>query len=342
MTNLKNFFSKIRKLPKDGMIYKISDKGYWSNLDPKTNEKIIENLEKIGTKNVISKFCPELYNIIFDEKRAAGLGLLELNGNEIAIDLGCMWGAITIPLARSCSNVVAVDQTLDSLKLNSYRSKEEKLDNLTYIQANLNKFDMPKSTFDVAVVNGVLEWLPETTPMIIDKKISFSSNNKITDTPRKVHLNFLQKVHSSLKQNGRLYLAIENSLDYKMFFGNKDPHSGLLFTSFLPRNVSNLISKLFRNRKYRTWIYNKNELYALLKDAGYTDIEIYCVWPDYRYPEFIINYKDKFVFNNPIAIRNQSGKFRLLRFFANLIERILFGLFKLKFFCPSFILIAKK
>ena len=72
-----------------------------------------------------------------------------------------------------------------------------------------------------------------------------------------------------------------------MFFGVKDPHSNLLLTTVFPKKVSNFISKIKLGRPYVNWIYSKNELIDLVKEAGFSDIELSVAFPDYRFPEFI-------------------------------------------------------
>ena len=65
-------------------------------------------------------------------------------------------------MARRVKNVFAVDQTLDSLKFMAKRAQEEKLKNISFINANLRDFQIPSKTFDLAIVNGVLEWIRNT------------------------------------------------------------------------------------------------------------------------------------------------------------------------------------
>jgi len=77
--------------------------GYWSNLNKTENDELINSLQNISTRDVIRKYHQWLYNVIFSPKRAAGLEVLEMSGDEVCIDCGCMWGALTIPLSKRCS-----------------------------------------------------------------------------------------------------------------------------------------------------------------------------------------------------------------------------------------------
>ena len=64
--------------------------------------------------------------------------------------------------------------------------------------------------------------------------------------------------------------------------GKPDPHVNLRFTTFLPRFISNIISRIFK-KDYRTHIYSFNELKILLREAGFTQIEDCCCFLMYHF-----------------------------------------------------------
>ena len=315
--------------------------GYWSNFSKKENEDFLKLLENHTTREAIMLKKPMISDVIFSEKRPVALELLDLKGNEIAVDLGCMWGAITIPLAKQVGYVLGVDQTIDSLKFTEARVKEEKINNVSLLNANLRDLKLPDSTFDIAIVNGVLEWVPEIEDVELAdywyKKIS----RKSFGNPKKIQTNFLKNIHNSLKNDGRLLLAIENRYDYKMFFGTKDPHTGMMFTTILPKNIANIISKIFRKREYRPWIYSFSETEKLLKDAGFNNVTLHSCWPDYRFPEYITKYGEVNIHFEPFISR-KDGKLNFKRIISNRVEWVLFKLFNVQFFAPSIIAIAQK
>lgn len=339
MVILKEYLSELKKI--DENIYQaINHDGYWSNLSADENVELDNLTEELGCRLAIEKLQPQLSDIIFSEKRMAGLELLQLNGSEVAIDLGCMWGALSIPLAKQIAKVVGVDQTLQSLKFTAKRAKEDGLDNIELINANLRDFTLPSNTFDLAIVNGVLEWVPETIEVVVDEYLETKQEAPKAKCPRLVQLEFLQNIRNGLNDQGKLYLAIENRYDYKMFFGEKDPHSGLLFTSILPKQIANVISNIFRRRDYRTWIYSFSETKSLLEEAGFKEFQVYACWPDYRMPDHITPYKQKSSYYRPINPR-KKGKLKFKRLVANRIEWFLFYKLNLQFFAPSIIMIAK-
>lgn len=326
-------------------LFTSDDKGYWSNLNVYENEKLINDLKKYSTQEIIAQNQNWLKEIIFSPKRAAGLELLNLKGNEICVDYGCMWGAITIPLSNICTEVLGIDQTLPSLRFLHKRIQEQKIDNIILLKANLNNNIDFVETFDVAVINGVLEWIPEEGN--IELKNYFGKKKK------KIYLNslnpgvkqkiFLQKVYNNLKKDGKLYLAIENRYDMKCMLGYNDPHSNIKYTSIFPRIIADGYSVMKLKRKYVSWLYSFDELKILLESIGFREIEMYMAFPDYRFPEKIINYKRK-LFESEISqlilsFEIQSVLKKILIFFY---KKSIFKIVSPNFFAPSIIAVGKK
>jgi len=337
---IKRFDGLIKKTDKIYLTNKID--GYWSNLSKEQNTKLMAMLETLSTKECIEVTNPKLVNVIFSEKRAAALELLQLKGTDSVVDLGCMWGALSIPLARQASYVLGVDQTFESLKVTEARANEEKLDNIEFLCGNLREIILPKEAFDVAVVNGVLEWIPEIEPIVVNEFVHKNKKRDAEGNPGKMQYDFLRNIYSGLKPNGRIFLAIENRYDYKMFFGQKDPHTGTYLTTIAPRWLANIISILFKRRGYRPWIYSFKEIEGLLYKAGFNNVKLHACWPDYRYPEHINKYGERNPYFEPFPLRNINGIRSIKRIIANRIEWLIFKKLNLQFFAPSIIAIAEK
>ena len=76
------------------------------------------------------------------------------------------------------------------------------------------------------------------------------------NNPGNIQEQFLKTVYKSLKNDGEMMLAIENRHSYQYYMGRRDPHSNLLFTTFLPRFLSNFISRVFHKKPYKNYIYS--------------------------------------------------------------------------------------
>ena len=324
-------------------IFTADKEGYWSNLGKNENQHLLSALKEASTSDAVLKYYPDLFSIIFSPKRQGGLELLELSGNENCIDYGCMWGALTVPLAKRCNYVLAVDQTLDSLKFLSARIKEEKLDNVDLLCANLNDLRKFRNKFDLAIVNGIVEWIAEEGNIELKRYYGQYQHKDYNGNPGREQVSFLKNVYQNLSSQGRIYLAIENRYDFKMFFGAKDPHVDLLFTSFLPRRMANWVSKICLGRPYVNWLYSFQGIKSLLRDCGFSKIELFMCFPDYRFPERIIPYAGSLInFSPTISLENEKGKRPLRRLLARIGESLIFKTLRLKFFAPSIIAIAYK
>jgi len=328
---------------KKNIYYEKKINGYWSNLTISENKKLINAINKTSTKNVIKSLYPKLYEIIFSEKRSAALELLQISGKEIVIDFGCMWGALTIPLAKQAKKVIAIDQTYESILFTQKRSIEEKINNIVFLNTNIRDIDLPENIHDIAVVNGVLEWLPEYNKVELKSYFKSKSINNNFKEPKIIQKEFLSNICKGLVKKGKLFLAIENRYDYKMFLGSKDRHADSYFTTILPYKISNFLFKIFRGKDYRTRIYSFKELKELLISSGFSSVELFACWPHYHFPEYIIPYEEKTdkYFNLP-RIRDKYQKISFKKVIINRIEWLLFKILKFNFFSPAIIAIAKK
>ena len=342
--NIYRYLRDIYHKSKNG-IFLSGNSGYWSNLSKFQNKNFFEVLNKYNCKKAVKLFMPRFEELIFSSKREAALELFDHNNEGICIDYGAMWGALSIGMAKRGHQVIAIDQTYDSLNFLKSRSQEEGLNNVYFVQDDIREINF-KNIADFAIVNGVLEWIPETSEVIVNEYYKGFNNdknknkNKSFKKPREMQVEFLRKVHQSLKPTGQLLLSIENKLSYEYFLGKPDPHVNLLFTTFLPRFISNFISKIFRKKDYRTYIYSFNELNKILKESGFSKTEEYCCFPMYHFPALILPNS----FNGISAYEAYEDKNRITwkAKIAFKIEIFLMKIFKARNFCPAIVIIAKK
>lgn len=331
------------KLGRNHAIWTGPEGNYWSNLNIEENRKFLEDIDLLGSKKSVQKHFPEHYDVIFSPKRAAGLILLDLKPDEIVVDAGCMWGALTIPLAKAGCKVIGVDQTFESLKLLEKRISEDQLKNVDLVCSDLNKIVFNECSIDKAIVNGVLEWIPQETSVELKKyygqKKDETSFHDTVDTPEKKQCEFLKKIYRGLKNQGILYLAIENRYDLFYFLSQPDPHCNVRFITFMPRIIQNLISNFCLGRPYVNWIYSPKQLEILLKDIGFKDIEIKYAFPDYRFPEYVLS-ENGLKYYQPFKYR--STKNILKKAVVYVTEEVIYKRLKLSVFSPALIVIARK
>ena len=345
MIDLNGYLSKIYNKYIEG-IFLSGNSGYWSNLSQTQNNEFLKLLKDNDCRSSVKSFMPQFFDMIFSSKREAALELLNHDKQGVCIDYGAMWGVLSVGMAKRGHQVIAVDQTYDSLKFISHRSKEHQLENIYLVQDDLREIKF-ENIADYAIVNGVLEWIPETSKVVVDQYYNSSNdglsnqtkNNKLKK-PREMQVDFLKKVYKSLKHGGQLLLTIENRLSFEYFMGKRDPHVNLLFTTFLPRILSNLISKIFRKKDYRTYIYSFNELKKIFREAGFTKLDDFCCFPTYHFPSLVVpNSPDGISKYEPYESKDRVTWKQKIAF---RIEIFLMKFLKARNFCQAIVIIAKK
>lgn len=237
----------------------------------------------------------QLSNLEYDMCR--GQMILKFIRKEIShlhdlsvLDLGCGEGGITITLSQACKQIVAMDILPYRIRLTDTRMKNKGIANTFVVRSDGAHLPFRDNSFNLVVVNGVLEWIPT----------SHAQN------PQKTQFNALREVRRVLTNGGFLYLAIENRYFLSFFFGAVDQHSRLRFVTILPRKIATFYSTILKKRPYKTYLYSYWGLIHLLKNAGFSQTSFYVPFPEYRFPALVISIFDRKGLLN--AIKAKPGK----------------------------------
>jgi ubiquinone/menaquinone biosynthesis C-methylase UbiE len=238
-----------------------------------------EDLEATLRRWIRTKQFPaKLGEYILGSGRAGWKYLLPVDCHATVLDLGCGWGAISYSLAQTCRLVVATDTCLERMKFLKLRTSLEKLTNIQYVCTGQSRFlPFEEGTFDLVVVNGVLEWVPTTR----------------SGNPRDVQRDFLREIARVLKPSGVLWLAIENRYAWRTWFRCADGHTGLRFVTWLPRTVADLVSRIYGRGPYRTYLYGRKELENLLKESGFSETRLFVLLPGYHHPVTVVPIEER-------------------------------------------------
>lgn len=136
------------------------------------------------------------------------LNWYEFAPDSDVLEIGCGFGAITGLLCEKCKSVTAVE--LSKRRATGALLRNRDRDNLEIIVGNLNDISFEKK-FDYITLIGVLEY-----------------QGRFTDTDHPYH-DFLKKIKSLLKPNGKLLIAIENQYGLKYWCGAGEDHTGVPF-----------------------------------------------------------------------------------------------------------------
>ena len=164
------------------------------------------------------------------------------------------------------------------------RQHERRLKRTHFLRANGSSMPFNASTFDLVILNGVLEWVAQTSP---NEFLEYVSMENCHQSPYDLQLQTLKEIRQVLKPGGHLYLGIEN----RWFPLNliKDPHARIPLVAFLPRKVSNCVSRILSGRPYRHYIYSYWGLKRLLLEAGFSSSKVYTPISLYQYPLSIVD-----------------------------------------------------
>ncbi len=180
--------------------------------------------------------------------------------NASVLEIGCGMGAITSVLCDKCQEVTAVELSQKRAIGTLLRCREK--ENLEIIVGNLNDIVFEKK-FDYITLIGVLEY-----------------QGSYTDT-NNPYLDFLKKIKSLLKPDGKLLIAIENQYGLKYWCGAREDHTGIPFDGMNQYSLS--------EKKVRT--FSKEALDSLVKDSGFEKTFFYYPMPDYKLPSVIYSEK---------------------------------------------------
>src|SRR5438445_1449933 len=219
-------------LIKDGIPRFFQPSYYWGEVTQEHALSILEEVRRLGWREAAThrfKCDPDLLATVIGNQRLSWFPLLGLGADSVALDIGSGYGAITHALSYLVGQVYSLEAIPERVEFTRLRLSQERIQNVHQIQATALDPPFCDESFDLIVVNGVLEWVGE-----------WDQNRGA----REVQLRFLRKLAQLLKRSGVLVIGIENRFGYSVFRGAID-HSGLTYTSLMPRKVAGLYIRYF-------------------------------------------------------------------------------------------------
>ena len=219
-------------------------------------------------------------NLVVDG-RYAWKFFLNLNREKTLLDIGCGLGNLVSNLAPHMGKTYAIDLTYKRLEFTEKRMSIFNVsDDCIFIAGGDQKYlPFPDNSIDCVTLSGVLEWVgegdskPYTEGSKPERLWHMLANFFGKRNPRNIQIVFLKEIKRVLKNDGQLFVGIENRLNYEYFTGRPDHHSRLKYGSLLPRFVANLYSILVNRNPYRTYTYSIQGYKRLFKHAGYESVE---------------------------------------------------------------------
>lgn len=178
------------------------------------------------------------------------------------LELGAGCGGVTRWLGEKFSEVIAIEGSHKRASIAKSRCRD--LDSVKVCGVNIYDLEVSEA-FDIVTLIGVLEY-----------SHLFHPNQMIA--PREGAVSLLQFAYKALRPSGVLVLAIENKMGLKYFSGAGEDHSGKIFSSIHGYPDSN-----------SAVTYSALELEELLRQAGFSAVDFYLPFPDYKLASTILN-----------------------------------------------------
>ena len=189
-----------------------------------------------------------------------------------ALDIGPGSAIIAAELARDYTSVIALEHHPLWCRFVGRRFAQDGVRRAFAIQGDAMGLPCREGSIDLAVLNGVLEWIPYAAPRL---------------TPRAAQLACLREIARVLRPGGVLGIAIENRWYFGNFLG-VSPHGEPPFAAVLPRKLADWQSRRRLGRPYRTWIYQARGYRRLLAAAGFDDVRVFGAMPTYHEPREVL------------------------------------------------------
>jgi len=249
---------------------------YWAQVPKIRMKKLIEIAKKQNWKIALEKILlpaadESTFSYAVDESRGDWHFMLPIKRGSRVLDIGCGWGPTTVALARYY-DVVGADSTFETLQFLKIRAEQEglKLPLIRIDPLDYGRLPFADSSFDMVVLNGVLEWV---------------GTSRVDMPPDKCQKLALSEIARILKPDGGIYIGIENRFAYTAFLGATE-HGNIPFADIMPRKLANWFSKLGK-KSFRTYIYSYRGYKKLLEECGFQRVKFYFPLPSYRDPVFI-------------------------------------------------------
>ena len=246
------------------------------------NLKTIINEIKLGThwkKAVKEKFQeanPWLYEIVTSPKRTKFLDEFIKPNNLQILDIGAGWGQLTLPLAKQ-NKICSLEPTPERLDFITAAANQENVSkNISFIGADYLDIKF-ENEFDLILSIGVLEWVG-----------AFRSGKE----PEELQLEFLKKIKSELKEDGKLIIGIENRLGLKYLMGAPDDHIGHPNITIHQKEIAKKLYKEKTDQELRSLTHSMPEYKEMLLNAEFNNISFYTSNPDYKLPVKIFKIND--------------------------------------------------
>ena len=314
---------------REGVVCFVEGHPYWGEISREELLQLTEKAKETGWREAVSAAFqgqdPMRHDSIASGARAGFLPLLPVSPQGTVLDVGAGLGAVAQVLAHHYGTVCCLEPVTERLRFLQLRMQQEGLENVKPVQAALPCLPFPDATFDAIVMMGVLEWVAEWMGEL---------------HPRRAQIAVLEKARDKLKAGGVLLIGAENRFGYTSFRGRRG-HSGLPYTSLMPRWLASLLVRLTKSdcrtpgsarEVYSKYTYGLGGYRKLFKEAGFGEIAVYWPHPSYAFPRWVFPLRDRALLRHAVGEGFQKRKAAQLAASLGLVPLL----------APGYLILAKR
>jgi ubiquinone/menaquinone biosynthesis C-methylase UbiE len=146
------------------------------------------------------KKLPKVRNIQEETKEI--IKLLNIQPDQTILEMGAGTGEFTVAVAEYCSKVLAVDLSLDMLRIAERKAQSKDLKNIEFIQGGFLTYEHNRKPVDVVVSQLSLHYLPDFWKQIalirLSKMMKADARLLLYDSVYSFHLENYQDIFNGL------------------------------------------------------------------------------------------------------------------------------------------------
>jgi SAM-dependent methyltransferase/aminoglycoside phosphotransferase (APT) family kinase protein len=259
-----------------GLPRTLFEQKYWGECDQQTMSAVLDLMETTPWRQALKQVAGDqpVYHHLTSEIGPDFVHAMPWDRIGTVLDVGAGMGFMTVPLARYAKRVVAVEAVPERALFLVRRAAQEDLDNIHPLIASAMALPFSAESFDLITLNGVFEYIG-----------LWDAGN-----PQHAQERFLRRAYDLLRPGGYLYIGIETRYALGAWLGGRD-HSGLRFTSLMPRRVADWYCRRRRvpfygsqvaTAGYRTYTHTPNQYERMLRAAGFETVEVHGCFDGYN------------------------------------------------------------
>jgi len=247
---------------------------YWGELGSDGMQDLLRRAERTHWRTALEEMRGQpVAEHLLSPIRADFLHAFPWQKIRRVLDVGAGMGFMSCDMAAYAENVISLEAVPERARFIQLRAQQDGL-RVYPIIASAMQIPFPPESFDLITLNGVFEYIGlwgKGDPTLLQEK-------------------FLRSALRLLRPGGYLYVGIETRFSMSAILGGRD-HSGLSFTSLMPRQVADWYCR-FRAQPhygserptlgYRTYTHTPARYARMFREAGFAELTVYGVYDGYN------------------------------------------------------------